>query len=288
MFCQNCGTRLEDGTVFCPECGAKITPSTQRPQPERPPYYPGPESRGPMPAMRPGASFNGEGAPDEYDAEERSGNTGILIACIIGGAVILIAIIVLVVVLLFKKDIIHNPFSGKNVTEEEEEIENDDLDNDDEDSPTEVVWDEEEESDFEEEESTEEDEDEDEDEDDQWEDVDEDEDSDIEEPLFDEDIEDGPEDTETPPDEDEDYILPDSDTKRYDEASLRRLSKEELRLARNEIYARHGRRFKSRDLQDYFNGKDWYRPERDEIPDTELNEIEIANRDLIVKTEESR
>lgn len=24
MFCQNCGTKLDDGTVFCPNCGTKI------------------------------------------------------------------------------------------------------------------------------------------------------------------------------------------------------------------------------------------------------------------------
>ena len=32
----------------------------------------------------------------------------------------------------------------------------------------------------------------------------------------------------------------------------------DLYLARNEIFARHGRLFNNQDLQAYFNGKDWY------------------------------
>ena len=37
-----------------------------------------------------------------------------------------------------------------------------------------------------------------------------------------------------------------------------RLTKSELRLARNSIYARHGRIFSSPDLRDYFDAKEWY------------------------------
>ena len=29
MFCENCGTKLEDGALFCPECGAKMTEAEQ-------------------------------------------------------------------------------------------------------------------------------------------------------------------------------------------------------------------------------------------------------------------
>ena len=38
------------------------------------------------------------------------------------------------------------------------------------------------------------------------------------------------------------------------------LTAEELRIARNEIYARHGRWFKSEDLNRYFRKKSWYEP----------------------------
>ncbi len=34
----------------------------------------------------------------------------------------------------------------------------------------------------------------------------------------------------------------------------------ELRLLRNEIYARHGARFRTGWLQDYFNDQPWYQP----------------------------
>ena len=55
-----------------------------------------------------------------------------------------------------------------------------------------------------------------------------------------------------------DYILPDSGIRNLTEQDLRGLSDEELRLARNEIYARHGRKFKNKELQDYFESKSWY------------------------------
>ena len=42
-------------------------------------------------------------------------------------------------------------------------------------------------------------------------------------------------------------------------ADLYGLSKDQLRLARNEIYARHGRMFNDQTLQAYFNSKSWYR-----------------------------
>ncbi len=52
-----------------------------------------------------------------------------------------------------------------------------------------------------------------------------------------------------------DYILPESSTRYLTRQDLAGLTKEQLRLARNEIYARHGRKFQT---QDYFNSKSWY------------------------------
>jgi hypothetical protein len=43
----------------------------------------------------------------------------------------------------------------------------------------------------------------------------------------------------------------------YDELS--RMDKEELRIARNTVYAKHGRTFKSNDLVKYFNSTIWYK-----------------------------
>lgn len=61
------------------------------------------------------------------------------------------------------------------------------------------------------------------------------------------------------------------------------LSKSELRLARNEIFARHGRMFDDQELQDYFNSKSWYRgtirPE--DFSESMLSETEKANIETI-------
>lgn len=59
------------------------------------------------------------------------------------------------------------------------------------------------------------------------------------------------------------YIIADSDTRRITNEDLKRLSKEECRLARNEIYARHGRRFHDSQLQEYFDAQSWYEGTRD-------------------------
>lgn len=62
-------------------------------------------------------------------------------------------------------------------------------------------------------------------------------------------------------------------------------SKDELRLMRNEILARHGWKFQSKDLQDYFGRQAWYRPVANNNTIT-LNIIEQTNVQLI-KSEEA-
>ena len=54
------------------------------------------------------------------------------------------------------------------------------------------------------------------------------------------------------------YILPNSSTEYLTDADVSSLSKEQLRLARNEIFARHGYIFKDSTLNDYFTSKSWY------------------------------
>lgn len=58
-------------------------------------------------------------------------------------------------------------------------------------------------------------------------------------------------------------------------------------MARNEIYARHGRIFKDESLQEYFEKFDWYYPiiQPDDFEESMLNDYEIANRELIVEYE---
>ena len=98
---------------------------------------------------------------------------------------------------------------------------------------------------------------------------------------------------EEPQIEETDYILPGVDTGYIDRAVLEAMTDEELRLARNEIYARHGRMFDSADLDQYFRSTSWYIPayspeEFDALGDSVLNQYEIANRDLIVEIEAAR
>lgn len=86
----------------------------------------------------------------------------------------------------------------------------------------------------------------------------------------------------------EDYILPDSSTRLLTEADLAGLSKEELRLARNEIYARHGRRFDDAGLQSYFDGKSWYSGTIDpeDFSESLMTETEKSNLELIQQYEQ--
>jgi hypothetical protein len=50
----------------------------------------------------------------------------------------------------------------------------------------------------------------------------------------------------------------DSPDRLYTLGELRQLSLRDLRLLRNTLYARHGRKFKSQILQDHFDGMSWY------------------------------
>ena len=59
-------------------------------------------------------------------------------------------------------------------------------------------------------------------------------------------------------DEDGEYIFPESHVRLLTREELKSASPDDLRIARNEIYARHGRRFTSSDLQEYFEARDWY------------------------------
>ena len=88
-----------------------------------------------------------------------------------------------------------------------------------------------------------------------------------------------------------DYILPTSNSEYLTMDDLEGLSAEQCRIARNELYARYGRRFLDESLQAYFDSKSWYRGtiEPDDFVDLEwLNEYEIANRDLIVEYETAK
>lgn len=82
-----------------------------------------------------------------------------------------------------------------------------------------------------------------------------------------------------------DAILPDSSERRLSAPQLSSLNAAELRLARNEIFARNGRYFSSEDLTRHFNQFDWYRPHSWNVA---LTDIESFNVQLILKEEQSR
>ncbi len=64
------------------------------------------------------------------------------------------------------------------------------------------------------------------------------------------------------------------------EAELHGKSKAELRVMRNEIYARHGRTFQAPDLQNYFSQRPWYR-QNTSYSDGLLTEVDKANVKLL-------
>lgn len=80
-------------------------------------------------------------------------------------------------------------------------------------------------------------------------------------------------------DDTSEYIIKDSDLRYLKKEDLKHLDKKQLRLARNEIYARHGYIFKDRSLKKYFDSTDWYNGtiEADQFPDCLLNIYERQN-----------
>ena len=83
------------------------------------------------------------------------------------------------------------------------------------------------------------------------------------------------------------YLLDGSDKRYVERSELAGFTKQECSLARNEIYARHGRKFQDKTIQAYFDACDWYRPtiEPEDFSESLLNAYETANRNLIVKYE---
>ncbi len=83
------------------------------------------------------------------------------------------------------------------------------------------------------------------------------------------------------------YLLADSDSRYLTEDDLAGFTAEQCRLARNEIYARHGRRFKDPALQRYFDSLSWYDGtiEADAFNDSVFNSYERANCSLIIDYE---
>lgn len=89
------------------------------------------------------------------------------------------------------------------------------------------------------------------------------------------------------------YILPDSGRYLLTDADVADLDASELRLARNEIYARYGRKFLDAGLTEWFNAQQWYQntlpkyepSEFDNLNPSPLSAIDFQNLELILAYE---
>lgn len=79
-------------------------------------------------------------------------------------------------------------------------------------------------------------------------------------------------------------IIPDSSERLLTAEDIAYFGKLELRLARNEIFARHGLRFKDPQLGAHFSRFGWYQPSANQVT---LTDLEKANVDLLKAAEDS-
>ncbi|MFZ9942671.1 MAG: YARHG domain-containing protein [Bacteroidia bacterium] len=78
--------------------------------------------------------------------------------------------------------------------------------------------------------------------------------------------------------------FPEASTRYLDYNDISHLTKDEMTIMRNEIFARHGYTFKTQWLQDYFSKYSWYRPLYTDVS-YQLSEIERANVKFILQYE---
>ena len=88
------------------------------------------------------------------------------------------------------------------------------------------------------------------------------------------------------PDAETEFVFKDSDSRYLTEEDLEGMDAWQLLMARNEIYARHGRLFSNPEIQAYFNEKSWYQGTvAPEVFDAQImdifNDYELANIEFI-------
>ena len=297
MFCKYCGNEVADNMKFCTKCGkpvgnAQAASTNQRAKKNKvvvPLAAPGQQQQ-----MRPNPAAQSNQQP------EPKKKNGAIIALIVVVALLVVAVVVLAVV-FFSGRISTGSTENTSIEQsDDEDREEDDQDKDknkkdneddgDEDSDKQTLSDGDEPTDGVDngevaKKDTSEKEDEDE--------------------LFRnnsrKDTKDATADAEEEEDEDmifqgdnDDYVLPDSSTRLLTEEDMAPIAGDArlLRIARNEIYARHHRRFKDENpnlepMQPYFDSKDWYDGyiEADDFRESMLTKIELENIDLIKEYE---
>lgn len=87
------------------------------------------------------------------------------------------------------------------------------------------------------------------------------------------------------------YLFANSDSAYLSKSDVSALSRENLNLALNEIYARRGRIFKDAALSSYFNSKSWYNPRYTSAEfeqNVTFNKYEQANLQLMINEQKDR
>jgi len=83
----------------------------------------------------------------------------------------------------------------------------------------------------------------------------------------------------------DEFSYPDLSSVRLSNADLENRDPWELRIMRNEIFARHGYIFKLPELRDYFMRQSWYVPRSEDVTNS-LSPVEKENIELIKRYEE--
>lgn len=83
----------------------------------------------------------------------------------------------------------------------------------------------------------------------------------------------------------DDFIIPHSDKIRIPDYYCENLDKNQLWIARNELFARHGMSFENEYLRNYFTRKPWYTNENKKVTESDFNEIEKENLKIIQEAE---
>ena len=251
MFCKRCGKELKEGAQFCQYCGTKVAVTAGKTE----------ESSVPRQPVEPkGAETERSASHTVTKPGEPVGKSGVVNKVVVGTVVAIVIIVIGVVIYLLmskQRDDIETTSEASVGYEESGENSNSQYIAD-QDSQEAVS-------------------------------------SETPEPS---DIPETPEPQESTPtavpesvpesvEEPVQYVLPNSNSQYLTMEDLAGLTKEQCRLARNELYARHGRRFDDAELQGYFDSCDWYvgTISPGDFDDSVLNEYEIANRDLIVQYE---
>lgn len=97
--------------------------------------------------------------------------------------------------------------------------------------------------------------------------------------------------SESDSEETEGFIFSNSDSTYLTKKQLRKLTKEEETIARNELYARRGYIFsKNQEMKEYFESQPWYvgEYENQEDVDAMFNDYERANKELFIEYEREK